>query len=175
MLVFGAERQRPRNGGWITKAAKQAVLTFITDVSRAGTYKRYVNEPRKQLLVLAKLCERGRATAHFGPPAAFPARPAHRRRDDGGSFQRASGSAPHAPRRQRGRPCCGLSLDGEDGARRSFPSGARRATVPPCDVQTARISCPLTHTPSSPPPRPAGRAARPCPSAARATRSRPQS
>ena len=44
-------------------AAKQAVLTFITDVSRAGTYKRYVNEPRKQLLVLLKLCERGRATA----------------------------------------------------------------------------------------------------------------
>ena len=44
-------------------AAKQEVLTFITDVSRAGTYKRYVNEPRKQLLVLLKLCERGRATA----------------------------------------------------------------------------------------------------------------
>ena len=44
-------------------AAKRAVLTFITDVSRAGTYKRYVNEPRKQLLVLLKLCERGRATA----------------------------------------------------------------------------------------------------------------
>ena len=44
-------------------AAKQAVLIFITDVSRAGTYKRYVNEPRKQLLVLLKLCERDRATA----------------------------------------------------------------------------------------------------------------
>ena len=44
-------------------AAKQAVLMFITDVSRAGTYKRYVNEPKKQLLVLLKLCERGRATA----------------------------------------------------------------------------------------------------------------
>ena len=42
-------------------AAKRAVLTFITDVSRAGTYKRYVNEPRKQLLVLLKLVERGRA------------------------------------------------------------------------------------------------------------------
>ena len=42
-------------------AAKRAVLTFITDVSRAGTYKRYVNEPRKQLLVLRKLVERGRA------------------------------------------------------------------------------------------------------------------
>ena len=45
-------------------AAKQAVLTFLNDVSAAGgTYKRHVNEPRKRLLVLAKLCERGRATA----------------------------------------------------------------------------------------------------------------
>lgn len=42
-------------------AAKQEVLTFITDVSRAGTYKRYINEPRKRLLVLRKLVERGRA------------------------------------------------------------------------------------------------------------------
>ena len=42
---------------------KQAVLEFITDVSAAGTFKRYVNEPRKRLLVLLKLCERGRATA----------------------------------------------------------------------------------------------------------------
>ena len=42
-------------------AAKQAVLIFITDVSRAGSYKRYVNEPRKRLLVLLKLVERGRA------------------------------------------------------------------------------------------------------------------
>ena len=41
--------------------AKQAALTFITDVSRAGTYKRYLNEPRKRLLVLRKLVERGRA------------------------------------------------------------------------------------------------------------------
>ena len=43
--------------------ANQEVLNFLTDVSRAGTYKRYVNEPRKQLLVLLKLCERGRAMA----------------------------------------------------------------------------------------------------------------
>ena len=41
--------------------AKQAALIFITDVSRAGTYKRYINEPRKRLLVLRKLVERGRA------------------------------------------------------------------------------------------------------------------
>ena len=41
--------------------AKQAALIFITDVSAAGTFKRYVKEPRKQLLVLRKLVERGRA------------------------------------------------------------------------------------------------------------------
>ena len=41
--------------------AKQAALIFITDVSAAGTFKRYINEPRKQLLVMRKLVERGRA------------------------------------------------------------------------------------------------------------------
>ena len=51
-------------------AAKQAVLEFITDVSAAGTFKRYVNEPRKRLLVLRKLVERGRATP---PRASVPA------------------------------------------------------------------------------------------------------
>ena len=48
--------------------AKQAALIFITDVSRAGTYKRYINEPRKRLLVLRKLVERGRATAPRARP-----------------------------------------------------------------------------------------------------------
>ena len=42
---------------------KQAVFFFLRDVSAAGTFKRYVNEPRKSLLLLSKLCERGRATA----------------------------------------------------------------------------------------------------------------
>ena len=48
----------------ITSAAdKRAILAFLLNVHEAGTYKKYVNEPRKRLLVLLKLCERGRATA----------------------------------------------------------------------------------------------------------------
>ena len=53
--------------------AKQAALIFITDVSRAGTYKRYINEPRKRLLVLRKLVERGRATPPRESVHAFEA------------------------------------------------------------------------------------------------------
>ena len=53
--------------------AKQAALIFITDVSRAGTYKRYINEPRKRLLVLRKLVERGGATPPRGSVHAFEA------------------------------------------------------------------------------------------------------
>ena len=52
------------DSGSITSAAdKRAILAFLLNVTEAGTYKRYVNEPRKRLLVLLKLCERGRATA----------------------------------------------------------------------------------------------------------------
>ena len=59
-----ARRRVLDNDASSSPAAKQAVLTFLNDVSAAGgTYKRYVNEPRKRLLVLSKLCERGRATA----------------------------------------------------------------------------------------------------------------
>ena len=58
-----ARRRVLDNDASSSPAAKQAVLTFLNDVSAAGTFKRYVNEPRKSLLVLAKLCERGRATA----------------------------------------------------------------------------------------------------------------
>ena len=75
------------------RADRQAVLKFITDVSAAGTYKRYVNEPRKQLLLLAKLCERRRATAPWGVlRRLFPTRRSRRAPppDDGGSIQRAS-------------------------------------------------------------------------------------
>jgi len=96
---------------------RQAVLKFITDVSAAGTYKRYVNEPRKQLLLLAKLCERRRATAPWGVlRRLFPTRRSRRAppRDDGGSFQRASAETLRTRRvvsvADRFR---GLSLDGE--------------------------------------------------------------
>ena len=53
--------------------AKQAALIFIIDVSRAGTYKRYINEPRKRLLVLRKLVERGGATPPRESVHAFEA------------------------------------------------------------------------------------------------------
>ena len=53
--------------------ANQEVLNFLTDVSRAGSYKRYVNEPRKRLLLLRKLVERGRATAACERVPAFAA------------------------------------------------------------------------------------------------------
>ena len=46
---------------WVAK--KQAVADLIEGVAVAGSYKRYVTAPRIQLLVLRKLCERGRATA----------------------------------------------------------------------------------------------------------------
>ena len=75
------------------RADRQAVLRFLSDVSAAGTFKRYVNEPRKQVLLLAKLCERRRATAPWGVlRRLFPTRRSRRvpPRDDGGSFQRAS-------------------------------------------------------------------------------------
>ena len=99
------------------RADRQAVLKFITDVSAAGTYKRYVNEPRKQLLLLAKLCERRRATAPWGVlRRLFPTRRSRRAPppDDGGSIQRASEETLRTRRvvsvADRFR---GLTLDGE--------------------------------------------------------------
>ena len=87
-------RREAKTEEWRTSYAhRQAVLKFLSDVSAAGTYKRYVNEPRKQLLLLAKLCERRRATAPWGVlRRLFPTRRSRRAppRDDGGSFQRAS-------------------------------------------------------------------------------------
>jgi hypothetical protein len=99
------------------RADRQAVLRFLSDVSAAGTFKRYVNEPRKQVLLLAKLCERRRATAPWGVlRRLFPTRRSPRAppRDDGGSFQRASEETLRTRRvvsvADRFR---GLSLDGE--------------------------------------------------------------
>ena len=103
--------------GRADRQARQAVLKFITDVSAAGTYKRYVNEPRKQLLLLAKLCERRRATAPWGVlRRLFPTRRSRRAPppDDGGSIQRASEETLRTRRvvsvADRFR---GLTLDGE--------------------------------------------------------------
>ena len=51
------------NNSTTSAADKRVNLAFLLNVKEAGTYKRYVNEPRKRLLVLLKLCERGRASA----------------------------------------------------------------------------------------------------------------
>ena len=106
-----------REAKYSHRADRQAVLKFITDVSAAGTYKRYVNEPRKQLFLLAKLCERRRATAPWGVlRRLFPTRRSRRAPppDDGGSIQRASVETLRTRRvvsvADRFR---GLSLDGE--------------------------------------------------------------
>ena len=106
-----------REAKYSHRADRQAVLKFITDVSAAGTYNRYVNEPRKQLLLLAKLCERRRATAPWGVlRRLFPTRRSRRAPppDDGGSIQRASVETLRTRRvvsvADRFR---GLSLDGE--------------------------------------------------------------
>ena len=42
--------------------AVEAFLALLADVRAAGSWKRYANEPRIQLVVLRKLTERGRAT-----------------------------------------------------------------------------------------------------------------
>ena len=41
-------------------------LVFLQDVRSAGSFKKYVNVPRRELLVLRKLAERGRARAPRG-------------------------------------------------------------------------------------------------------------
>ena len=103
--------------GRADRQARQAVLKFLSDVSAAGTYKRYVNEPKKQLFLLAKLCERRRATAPWGVlRRLFPTRRSRRAPppDDGGSIQRASEETLRTRRvvsvADRFR---GLTLDGE--------------------------------------------------------------
>ena len=42
--------------------AVEAFLALLADVRAAGSWKRYANEPRVQLVVLRKLTEKGRAT-----------------------------------------------------------------------------------------------------------------
>ena len=41
--------------------AVEAFLALLADVRAAGSWKRYANEPRVQLVVLRKLAENGRA------------------------------------------------------------------------------------------------------------------
>ena len=46
--------------------AVEAFLALLADVRAAGSFKRYANEPRLQLVVLRKLAESGRAVATRG-------------------------------------------------------------------------------------------------------------
>ena len=46
--------------------AVEAFLALLADVRAAGSWKRYANEPRVQLVVLRKLAESGRAVATRG-------------------------------------------------------------------------------------------------------------
>jgi hypothetical protein len=48
---------------------QEVMVEFLKEVERAGSFKKWLKEPRKELLVLRKLVERGRATA----PRAVPA------------------------------------------------------------------------------------------------------
>ena len=48
---------------------QEAIATLLREIERAGSFKKWLNEPRKELLVLRKLVERGRATA---PRASVP-------------------------------------------------------------------------------------------------------
>ena len=49
--------------------AQEAMMLFLKEVERAGSFKKWLNEPRKELLVLRKLVERGRATTPSSVPA----------------------------------------------------------------------------------------------------------
>ena len=46
--------------------AVEAFLALLADVRAAGSWKRYANEPRVQLIVMRKLAESGRAVATRG-------------------------------------------------------------------------------------------------------------
>ena len=48
---------------------QEVMLEFLKEVERAGSFKKWLKEPRKELLVLRKLVERGRATAPSSVPA----------------------------------------------------------------------------------------------------------
>lgn len=52
---------------------REAMTEFLKEVERAGSFKKWLNEPRKQLLVLRKLVERGRTTPPRASAPAFEA------------------------------------------------------------------------------------------------------
>ena len=52
---------------WAPSQFRGECHAFLRDVTRAGSWRRFVNIPRKSILVLRELCLRGRAT----PPGAL--------------------------------------------------------------------------------------------------------
>ena len=57
-IVVAAEPQ----GNNHREPGYERVDALLADVEAAGSWARYAREPRKKMLVLAKLCEKGRAT-----------------------------------------------------------------------------------------------------------------
>ncbi len=51
---------------WRAAGAVEDMIALLQGVGAAGSWKRYVREPRKQLLVLRRLVERGRAAPPDG-------------------------------------------------------------------------------------------------------------
>ena len=77
-----AYARNPHLLGPRTQITDFRVADFLAGVKAAGSDRKYLNEPRVQLLMLRALCARGRATAPtviferlFGAPASPPARP----------------------------------------------------------------------------------------------------
>ena len=55
-------RSQVREGGYHREPGYERVDKLLADVEAAGSWAGYAREPRKKMLVLAKLCEKGRAT-----------------------------------------------------------------------------------------------------------------
>ena len=66
LLRRGAAFEGPlslvREGNNHREPGYERVDALLADVEAAGSWARYAREPRKKMLVLAKLCEKGRAT-----------------------------------------------------------------------------------------------------------------
>ena len=64
--IYTGEGIPENTQGWRRPGAVEAFLALLADVRAAGSWKRYANEPRVQLIVLRKLAESGRAVATRG-------------------------------------------------------------------------------------------------------------
>ena len=71
---YYARRESSRNIGYNPHATRRsqyaALASFLADVKRAGSYRKYLKEPRVELAWLRLLCGRGRATPLADPALA---------------------------------------------------------------------------------------------------------